>query len=147
VSQINWLCVIAGELSEKGSTHVLILISNKSSMRKSSRPLELHFCGLSGRVNDSLTRLKGFPVWQIGKYAEGYIEIFESEKENLVYLSPDAPDVLESVSQDKIYIVGAIADGAVKKVHYLQSNLRVHFRFRSFVFAFRSWAELQFLFL
>jgi len=39
---------------------------------------------------------------------KGYMDVFEKDK--LVYLTSDSPNVLEAVTPDKYYIIGAIVD-------------------------------------
>ena len=42
--------------------------------------------------------------------------MFAGEVDKLVYLSPDATDVLMEIDPDKIYIIGGIADTHIQKV-------------------------------
>lgn len=44
------------------------------------------------------------------------MEVFGDRKEDMIYLSPDAEEVLEEVDPSKIFIIGGIADVNIKKV-------------------------------
>ncbi|KAL6072405.1 tRNA methyltransferase 10 [Balamuthia mandrillaris] len=83
--------------------------------RSSKRPLELHITSVEGRIEEALLRHAGYDRWHVGKHREDYLHVFAEEKEKLVYLSPDAETVLEVLDEDKIYIVGGIADVNIKK--------------------------------
>ena len=41
-------------------------------------------------------------------------DLFQSE--DLIYLSPDSKNILTSLDASKIYVIGGIVDGTVKKV-------------------------------
>lgn len=52
----------------------------------------------------------------MGKHEQCHTEVFADEVDKLVYLSPDATDVLMEIDPDKIYIIGGIADTHIQKV-------------------------------
>jgi Trm5-related predicted tRNA methylase len=52
----------------------------------------------------------------VGKHEQCHTEVFADEVDKLVYLSPDATDVLMEIDPDKIYIIGGIADTHIQKV-------------------------------
>jgi hypothetical protein len=52
----------------------------------------------------------------VGKHEQCHTEVFADEADKLVYLSPDATDVLLEIDPDKIYIIGGIADTHIQKV-------------------------------
>lgn len=50
-----------------------------------------------------------------------YINLFEKEK--LVYLSSESPNVLETLDYDKIYIIGSIVDhNRLKNISYTKAS-------------------------
>jgi hypothetical protein len=67
-------------------------------------------CQQHGRWSDDLMVL-GRQIWS----HDAPVELMYSP-EKLVYLSPDADEVLEQLDPSRIYVVGAIADRTVRKV-------------------------------
>ena len=51
-----------------------------------------------------------------------YEEFFESEKENLVYLTADSPNTIDTFDESKIYIIGGIVDKNRYKVSKVLFN-------------------------
>ena len=58
-----------------------------------------------------------------GQHNEHFMEVFGDRKEDMIYLSPDAEEVLEEVDPSKIFIIGGIADVNIKKVSSLPHPL------------------------
>jgi len=85
------------------------------SLRRASRPLSCHLTSLNGKVGTALQTHVGFERWQLGKHPGHFVEVFEDRRHDMIYLSPDAVEVLEEVDPQKIYIIGGIADVNVKK--------------------------------
>jgi hypothetical protein len=56
-------------------------------------------------------------------YDQELRHVFGDQWDNLVYLSPDSPNVLQTINPDDIYILGGIADHNRLKV---RSNIEVH---------------------
>lgn len=54
---------------------------------------------------------KGHIKWDVNFLDTSVVE----NHKNIVFLSPDAPDVLESVDSDKIYVIGGLVDRNHKK--------------------------------
>jgi tRNA (guanine9-N1)-methyltransferase len=97
--------------SEKEIRSVAQQIQNSfGCLRKSKRPLEVHLTSVTGRTEDALKRHAGYPKWQMEKHSETYLEVFADQRSQLVYLSPDSPNVLDNIDPEKIYIIGGIAD-------------------------------------
>lgn len=82
---------------------------------KCERPLELHLTSLTPRMEQALQRHVGYSRWPVGKHEQCHTEVFADEVDKLVYLSPDATDVLMEIDPDKIYIIGGIADTHIQK--------------------------------
>ncbi|KAG9349687.1 hypothetical protein JZ751_028135 [Albula glossodonta] len=84
--------------------------------RRSADPFHLHFCNLQpeGEYHRELVRRYG-PAWErllITATKQRHVDIFPHSQ--LVYLSPDSPNVLKAFDHSKVYIVGSIVDRANK---------------------------------
>ncbi|KAM7501077.1 hypothetical protein LguiA_025491 [Lonicera macranthoides] len=73
-------------------------------------PAHLWFTGCQGEMGSQLQRLPGFDKWIIDKDARPYIDTFQDQKENLVYLTADSETMLDELDPKKIYIVGGLVD-------------------------------------
>lgn len=77
-------------------------------LKRSEKPLELHFCSFIGDIKDMLINLQGFTNWRVFLHEESLVDLFSFDE--LVYLSPDAPNELTELNDDKIYVIGGIVD-------------------------------------
>ncbi|KAL3663096.1 hypothetical protein V7S43_012036 [Phytophthora oleae] len=84
------------------------------SIKQMPEPFQLIFCNPSEQLEHSLDRF-GATNWYIQwrRGAEKVAEYFLPE--DLVYLSPDSPNVLEKMDPKKIYVIGGIVDKSRKK--------------------------------
>eukprot|EP00644_Phytophthora_capsici_P006996 jgi/Phyca11/5910/fgenesh1_pm.PHYCAscaffold_8_\ len=84
------------------------------SIKQMSDPFQLIFCNPSEQLEHSLDRF-GANHWYIQwrRSAENVAEHFPPEE--LIYLSPDSPNVLEKLDPKKIYVIGGIVDKSRKK--------------------------------
>lgn len=73
-------------------------------------PAHLWLTGCQGEMGSELEKIPGFDKWIIEKEHCSYIETFESQKENLVYLTADSETMLYELDTSKIYIVGGLVD-------------------------------------
>eukprot|EP01031_Cornospumella_fuschlensis_P039847 gene39847-48521_t len=83
-------------------------------LKRADVSIHLSLCSMnpSSYVFDSLQK-QGLDHWFVDKHSEGAEQIFPKDK--LVYLSPDATEVLETIESDKVYVIGGIVDRSVKK--------------------------------
>ncbi|XP_059624861.1 tRNA (guanine(9)-N1)-methyltransferase [Cornus florida] len=77
---------------------------------KSASPGHLWLTGCQGEMESQLQRLPGFEKWVIEKETQPYIEAFQDQKENLVYLTADSETTLDELDLKKIYIIGGLVD-------------------------------------
>lgn len=56
---------------------------------------------------------QGADNWRVVKHDRPALEVFKGEQ--VVVLSPDAPDALTHLQQDTVYVIGGIVDRTVKK--------------------------------
>lgn len=77
--------------------------------RKAEFPLKLHVSSFSGPTKDLFVKLQpGSIHWDLSFQEEDYIELFPKEK--IVYLTSDSENVLQSMDEEKVYIIGGIVD-------------------------------------
>ncbi|PKI47539.1 hypothetical protein CRG98_032129 [Punica granatum] len=77
---------------------------------RSPTPAHLWLTGCSGGIGSQLQMLPGFDKWIIEKENGSYIEAFQGQKSNLVYLTADSETVLDILDCSKIYIIGGLVD-------------------------------------
>jgi len=79
-------------------------------LRRCATPLPLHLVGTESAAGVVLRSVQTSHYWKVFRSEHSFMDVFEAEREHLVYLTPDSPDVLETISPDDIYILGGIAD-------------------------------------
>ena len=96
--------------------------------RKASAPLSLHICNLSKAPLDSVScnasdeqHKDDFRSWKMHFHDDDVADVFSPS--DLVFLSPDAEDAIDSFNQDKIYVIGGLVDCSPVKQ---QSLRRAH---------------------
>ena len=57
----------------------------------------------------------GFANYIWNRTEQSLLEKFANERSDLVYLTPDSPNLLSKVSKDKVYVIGGLIDDSVKK--------------------------------
>ncbi|XP_076902840.1 tRNA (guanine(9)-N1)-methyltransferase [Bidens hawaiensis] len=77
---------------------------------RSAVPCHLWLTGYEGEIQNQLQKMPGFDKWIIDKDTGPYINTFESQKENLVYLTADSENMLSELDPKKIYIIGGLVD-------------------------------------
>ena len=82
-------------------------------------PFEITFCNIKNKSMLFKRLITNIPTlldddFPINVRSESYLDLFDNSK--LVYLSPDAPNMLEKYNPDEIYIIGAYVD----KVTFLE---------------------------
>ncbi|XP_071707561.1 tRNA (guanine(9)-N1)-methyltransferase-like [Rutidosis leptorrhynchoides] len=77
---------------------------------KSVVPSHLWLTGYEGEMGNQLEKIPGFDKWIIDKDSAPYIDTFETQKEQLVYLTADSENMLTELDPKKIYIIGGLVD-------------------------------------
>jgi Trm5-related predicted tRNA methylase len=89
-----------------------------SSNKASPLPAYLYFTSLFPnsdfysiccQIND------GFPNYFVEQSNSSVLELFSSQTESLVYLTPDSPNTLETLDPEKIYVIGGLVDETTHK--------------------------------
>ena len=85
-------------------------------MKRIANPVSLNLVNCKGIFESTLIKM-GLSKWFIKAYQEDILEIeeFNKKKEELIYLSPDAEEELETIEKDKVYIIGGLVDKTVRK--------------------------------
>ncbi|KAJ1958113.1 tRNA (guanine(9)-N(1))-methyltransferase [Dipsacomyces acuminosporus] len=86
-----------------------------SANRQARKYVDLHVTKLHGkckeRFDTALDQHKGWSKQFVQMEDREYLDIFgDDNKEDLVYLTADSPNVIETLDPSKIYIIGGIVD-------------------------------------
>lgn len=79
-----------------------------SANRRAANPVQLHVVGIEGQIKDRLDSVGDYKNWDIHSSEKGYEELFN--KDSIVYLSSDSPNILTDLEPDKVYIIGGLVD-------------------------------------
>ena len=75
--------------------------------RRCSKPFKFALTSLEGRALDRLTFMNGLN-WEIETHAPPYQDVFP--KEEIVYLSSESENVLKTLDDSKVYVIGGLVD-------------------------------------
>ncbi|GAM26265.1 hypothetical protein SAMD00019534_094400 [Acytostelium subglobosum LB1] len=75
---------------------------------KADRPLKVDITGYTGKVRDTMESMSGVANWKLTKHTETYMELFD--KQELVYLTSDSPNSIQTLDPTKRYIIGSFVD-------------------------------------
>ncbi|XP_071131500.1 tRNA methyltransferase 10 homolog A-like isoform X1 [Mytilus edulis] len=79
-----------------------------SANRRAENPLQFYVCGLHGQMQQRLESIGDYKNWDVNFTENDYHEEFDKDK--IIYLSGDSPNVLEDLSDDHVYIIGGLVD-------------------------------------
>lgn len=77
---------------------------------RAEKPVRLHLSGCDGPVLEQLQHISGYHKWLLHKHAGSYMDAFAARRQDLVYLTADAAEVVESFGAGKVYIIGGLVD-------------------------------------
>ncbi|XP_064594689.1 tRNA methyltransferase 10 homolog A-like [Liolophura sinensis] len=76
--------------------------------RRSANPLQFYLCCSDGKTKERLDRIGDYKNWDVNFRDDPLWDVFE--REEIVYLTSDSPNVLTELQPDKAYIVGGLVD-------------------------------------
>ncbi|XP_050543459.1 tRNA methyltransferase 10 homolog A [Daktulosphaira vitifoliae] len=76
--------------------------------RRMKNPMQLYFCSFEGKVKETMLKHNGYEYWDINYIEESFDKIFN--KEELVYLTSDSNNILNTIDENKVYVIGGLVD-------------------------------------
>ncbi|KOB77747.1 RNA (Guanine-9-)-methyltransferase domain-containing protein 2 [Operophtera brumata] len=84
------------------------ILRSYSINRRSKIPVQFHISSLGETTKGDLSRHNGYENWDIEYHEQPYTELFP--KENLVYLTSESENVIESFEENTLYVIGGLVD-------------------------------------
>jgi len=84
------------------------LLFSYGANNKADKPVRLYITGMGPQLKEQLKKMEGFPNWKIFVEQRDYLEVFP--KETLVYLTSESDNVMTTMENDKVYVIGGIVD-------------------------------------
>lgn len=84
-----------------------------SANRRVSSPMQLYVTSFEGKCAEVMSKQNGYEHWDVYFKKENYMDIFP--KEDLVYLSSESKNVITTVDENKVYVIGGLVDHNVHK--------------------------------
>lgn len=84
--------------------------------KKADTPAHVYFAGFdkNGELyQECIQKIDGFEKYQVEMTEVPVLELFDTN--DIIYLTPDATDMLEELDKDKVYVIGGIVDESVIK--------------------------------
>ncbi|KAK7112441.1 tRNA methyltransferase 10 homolog A-like [Littorina saxatilis] len=102
-------CSFDDFMTEKDTTFLVQQIQHSySANRRAENPLQLYVCGIVGKAKQRLDSIGDYKGWDLHKEEREYMEVFP--KEDIVYLSSESPNVLDTLDETKVYVIGGLVD-------------------------------------
>lgn len=76
--------------------------------RRATAPMQLHLTSFNGRSKEEMSRHHGYEHWDINFHECHYLDVFPKDK--LLYLTSDSENVINTLEDDKVYIIGGLVD-------------------------------------
>ncbi|XP_025201508.1 tRNA methyltransferase 10 homolog A [Melanaphis sacchari] len=76
--------------------------------RRMDNPMQLYICSYEGKIKEIMAKHNGSEFWDIKYLEDSFDKVFQ--KEEIVYLTSDSMNVLESIDENKVFIIGGLVD-------------------------------------
>lgn len=76
--------------------------------RRATAPLQLYITGFDDNAKNAMANMSGCFNWDVNFDQRFYSELFD--KSSIIYLSSDSPNIIETLDESKVYIIGALVD-------------------------------------
>ncbi|XP_050434569.1 tRNA methyltransferase 10 homolog A [Adelges cooleyi] len=76
--------------------------------RRMENPMQLYFCSFEGKIKETMAKHNGFEFWDINYITDSFDKAFN--KEDIVYLTSDSKNIIDTMDENKIYIIGGLVD-------------------------------------
>lgn len=79
-----------------------------SENRKLKDPLQFHVTSVTGKGKEILALNIGYENWDVNLHDKSFLEVFP--KEEIVYLTSESENVIDTLDDSKVYIIGGLLD-------------------------------------
>lgn len=107
VIDLEWSHLMTSKELKSLTKQVMFCYSANS---RAEKPMRLHLTGCTGEVHEQLQLISGYQKWLLHKHSEPYFDAFAARRQDLVYLTADASEVVDRFRPDKVYIIGGLVD-------------------------------------
>lgn len=81
--------------------------------RKAESPVAIHLTSCTPNLRAELEPM-GLNGWEVAVYEDKFDKVFQEH--DIVYLTPDSPNVLRELSETTVYVIGGVVDRPIRKV-------------------------------
>jgi tRNA (guanine9-N1)-methyltransferase len=115
-------------MKESDISHLLKQVNiSYGANRSSELPFALHLTSYGGALQQCVDA-RSLLLKCTGIHANSYLDVFADRRASIVYLTAESPNVLTAISENDIYVIGALVDHNTRKgichEHALKAGVR-----------------------
>ncbi|KAJ9587939.1 hypothetical protein L9F63_018642, partial [Diploptera punctata] len=76
--------------------------------RRAHNPMQFHITSFDGKSKAEMEKHSGYRNWDVNFHSESYTDVFESK--DIVYLTSESDNIITSLQDGKVYIIGGLVD-------------------------------------